>query len=292
MKTGDYRRDYAAYMAALERARYDYHAGSGAPHLRLDALRERYAADLLTRAAIDDLTRAREEIPAQFETERTALAALLRAAQLGYLEECAGEVTNELARCTASARVVWDGATLAPDDAPDALAAEPDATRRRELSARWFDALRACSDLRAARLETLVEAARTLGFDSYFGLLSEVAATPLESLSAGADNFLERTAHVYNANLFEWSVRHLPADFARAPVYADSLFFMRLAHLEQFFSASELGATYDATMRGLGIRVEAQRNVRLEMIENESGRTRAGCFALNPPEDVRLVYRN
>lgn len=292
MKTGDYRRDYAAYTAALERARYDHQTGGVAPHLRPDSLRERYAGDLWTRSAIDELTRAREEIPAQFETERTALAALLRAAQLGHLEERAREVTNELARCTTSARIKWDGENVSPDAAPDALAAETDAARRRELSARWFDALRACTDLRAARLETLDEAARALVGDSYFGFMSEIEATRLESLSAGADNFLERTAPVYNANLFEWSVRHLPADFARAPVYADSLFFMRPAHLEKFFPASELRATYEATMRGLGIRIEGQRNVRLEMIENEIGRASAACFALNAPEDVRLVYRN
>ncbi|HJR06366.1 MAG TPA: hypothetical protein VJ842_03825 [Pyrinomonadaceae bacterium] len=291
MKTGDYRRDRAAYTAALERARYDYHTGV-TPQLRLAPLRDRYA-DLWTRDAVDDLTRAREETPAQFETERTALAALLRAAQLWYMEAHAEEVTNELARCTASAHVEWDGMALSPDEVPDALAAEPDAPRRRELSARWFDALRECSDLRAARLDTLRETARTLGYDSYFSFLSEIEETQLESLSVEADNFLARTAHVYNANLFAWSARHLPAAFARALAYADSLFFMRLAHLDLFFPAGELRATYDATMRGLGIRIEGQHNLRPETIANETGSARtAVCFALNPPEDVRLVYRN
>ena len=103
MKTGDYRRDYAAYSAALERARYDYHAGIE-PELRLAPLRDRYA-DLWTRAAVDDLERALEESPPQFETERVALAALLRAAQSGSVEARAGEVSDELARCKASARV-------------------------------------------------------------------------------------------------------------------------------------------------------------------------------------------
>jgi len=291
MKTGDYRRDHAAYTAAFERARYDYHTGV-APHLRLAPLRDRYA-DLWTRDAIDDLARAREETPTQFETERTALAALLRAAQLGFLEARATEVTNELARCTSSARIMWDGAALSPEDAPDALAAEPDAARRRELSARWFDALHECSDLRAARFDTLNEAARTLDGNSYFGLLSEISGASLENLSAGADNFLARTASRYNAHLFEWSARHLPADFARPPAYADSLFFMRLAHLDDYFPASDLRATYDATMRGLGIHVEAQRNLRLETVTNGVGSVcAAACFAVNPPEDVRLVYRS
>lgn len=297
MKTGDYRRDYAAYAAALERARYDYHAGV-TPELRLRPVQDRYA-DLCTRDAIDDLTRAREETSLQFETERAALAALLRAAQLGYVETQAADVTRELARCHASATVEWNGARLAPDDAPDALALEPDASRRRELSARWFDALRACNDLRAARFDTLREAARALNFNAYFEFLSGVVGeTSLESLSAAADNFLARTASVYNATLFEWSARHLPPETARAPVHADGLFLMRLSHLDPFFPASELRATYEATLADLGIRVGQQHNLSIETTGRNSvettphklERVRAVCYALRPPEDVRLVH--
>ncbi|HEX8129588.1 MAG TPA: hypothetical protein VF527_10850 [Pyrinomonadaceae bacterium] len=289
MKTDDYRRDYAAYSAALERARYDYHTGVE-PELRLAPLRDRYA-DLWTHAAIDDLTRALEETSGQFETERVALAALLGAARSGYVEARAAEVTNELARCKASARVEWDGARLAPDDVPDAIAAETDPARRRELAARWFDALRTCEDLCAARFDTLREGARTLGFDSYFTFLSGIAEAGGESLSAGADDFLGRTAAVYGAKLFEWSARHLPATLARAPVYADSLFLARLMHLDPYFPAAELRNTYEATLGGLGIRAGRQSNLRLETTAAEPGSMRPACLAVKPPEDVRLVYR-
>ncbi len=291
MKTSDYRRDYAAYSATLKRARYDYHTDAR-PHLRLAPIQDRYA-DLWTRSSIDDLTRAREEAATQFEIERTALSALLRAAQLGHLEACSAEASGELAHCTASTRFEWNGAPLAADDAPEALAVEPDAARRRELSARWFDAVRACDDLRAARLDALRETALALGLKSYFGFRSEVAETKIESLCAGADDFLERTARVYNASLFEWATaRQLPATDARAPVYADSLFLTRLSHLDPFFPAGELRATYDATMSGLGIRVGRQLNVRIETAAKTVGKMPVACFALNPPEDVRLVYQD
>ncbi|MDQ1560077.1 MAG: hypothetical protein QOD32_3137 [Pyrinomonadaceae bacterium] len=290
MKTGDYRRDYAAYSAALERDRCDYHTGV-APELRLAPLRDRYA-DLWTRDAIADLTRALEETSSQFETERVALAALLRAAGLGQAEARATEVTDELARCKASARVEWDGARLASDDAPETIAAETDPTRRRELAARWFDTLSQCSDLRAARLDTLREGARAAGHDSYFNLLSGITEAGVESLGAGADDFLERTARVYATKLFEWSARHLPAASARELVYADSLYFARLTHLDPYFPAGKLRSTYDAAMGALGIRVGLQPNVRIETTAVEFGKSRAACFAVNPPEDVRLVYQD
>lgn len=291
MKTGDYRRDYAAYAAALERARYDYHTGT-APELRLAPLEDRYA-DLWTRDSIEDLKRAREEIPTHFETERTALAALLRAAQHGYVEAHAAEVTRELSLCEVSTHFDWDGAKLATNDVPDTLAVESDAARRRELSARWFDALQACHDLRAARFEALGEAARALDFNSYFGFLQSVngEATSVENLSAQGDNFLARTASIYNKTLFAWAARHLPPELARTPVYADSLFLLRLSHLDPFFPAGELRATYDATMQGLGIRSGQQRNVQIETTPHEFASVRAACYALHAPEDVRLVHR-
>jgi hypothetical protein len=291
MKTGDYRRDYAAYAAALERARYDYHTGA-TPELRLAPLQDRYA-DLWTRDSINDLTRARKEISSHFETERVAHAVLLRAAQLGHAEAQAADVTRELALCEASARVVWDGAKLATDEVPYALASEPDALRRRELSARWFDALQACHDLRAVRLDALREAARALDFDSCFGFLSGLAGeSGVEDLRGRAEDFLARTASVYNTALFAWAARHLPPDMARAPVYADSLFLQRLSHLDPFFPATELRATYDATMQGFGIRPGQQSNLHIETTTQEFETLRAACYALHAPEDVRLVHRN
>ena len=289
MKTGDYRREYAAYTAALERARHHYYTGIE-PKLRLAPLRDRYA-DLWTRAAVDDLTRALEETSTQFATERAALAALLSAARLGYAEARAAEVTDELARCCASVRFEWDGRTFAASDGRDVLAAEPDAARGREGAARWFDALLACDDLRAARLDALGEAARTLGLDSYFDLLSGLdGERGGESLIAGAAAFLEHTARPYQANVSAWSVRHLPADLAPAPAYADSLRLEQLPHLEGYFHEGYLRATYEATMRGLGIRPAQQPNLRVEAVSDELESAPARCYALDPPGDVRLVY--
>jgi hypothetical protein len=289
MKTDDYRREYAAYSAALERARYDYHTGVEA-ELRLAPLRDRYA-DLWTRTAIDDLARAVEDTSSQFETERTALAALLRAAQLGHAEASAAEVTGELARCCASVSFEWNGRTFAARDGRGMLAAGRDAVRGRELAARWFDSLLACDDLRAARLHALREAARSLGFDSYFDLSSGFGAeTGGESLRAGAADFLEQTARAYKANLSAWAARHLPVDFARAPAYSDAFHLEQLPHLEGYFHEGYLRSTYEATMRDLGIRPGQQPNLRVEATSDELRRTPARCFALNPPEDVRLVY--
>lgn len=287
MNPGDYRREYAAYCAALARAQYDQHTGR-APHTQLDLLRERYA-DLWTPDNIAALERARRDTPAQFETERAALRRLLYAARLGYTSERARETTNELLRCETAQRIAWAGARVAADDVPDLLAHEPDAARRRELAARWFETLRACDDLRAARLAVLDESADELDCASYLALLHAAAQADETSLTNAAGALLTRTSESYHAHLRAWATRQLPPQYARTPDYADSLVFARLAHLDRFFATSELPATYRATCAALGIRVEQQPNLRVECETNATRTVAAACIALAPPDDVRLV---
>ncbi|MFL6210181.1 MAG: hypothetical protein ACJ74W_15100 [Pyrinomonadaceae bacterium] len=282
MNPGDYRREYAAYSAALARAHYEYHTGR-TTELRLSPLRDRYD-DLWTRAAVADLERAHRDTPTQFETERTARQRLLAVARLGYAELSAREVTDELRRCERAAHVEWMGTRRPAADAPELIACEPDATNRRELSARWLDAGAACADLRAARLVALRAANVALDLAR-----DEADKANEATLTAQAATLLARTETVYDARLHEWAALHLPPQYARAPVFADGLFFARLAWLDQFFPLAEWPAGYNAALAGLGIRVAQQLNLRVEWPTQSTRPIAATYFGLEPPADVRLV---
>ncbi|MDT7602783.1 MAG: hypothetical protein QOF61_780 [Acidobacteriota bacterium] len=287
METSRYRREYAAYRSACEVARYESGAGASS-EAQVDRIRERYA-ELWTRDAVMELARARDETPATFETERAALSALANAARLAYAEAHAREVTDELSRCEIASCVAWGGERLGLRGIAARLAAESDAARRRELGARWLDAVRPCDDLRAARLERLRDAARELDFDSYGALLAAATNTDTVKLSASARVVLERTAAVYESLVAAWAARHVPLDIGRGLDFADEAFFARLTHLDQFFPPGAARTTYEAAMRGLGVRIGLQENLRVEeSAEVEAGGAR--CFGVRPPEDVRLVF--
>src|ERR1044072_7998831 len=107
MHPSDYRRDYAAYSAAAERARFEHHAGLS-PHLELRPAEERYA-DLWTRESVEPRPPLFKETPTQFEREPAGLRALAGAAALKYAERRAREVSEELKRCVESGSFEWDG---------------------------------------------------------------------------------------------------------------------------------------------------------------------------------------
>lgn len=287
MNPSDYRRDYAAYRSRVERARFEHHAGLEA-RLDLRATEERYA-DLWTREAVADLRRAFDEAPAQFETERAGLGALLGAAVVRHVERSAREVSEELRRCEESAGFEWDGARVTAAGAARLAAVESDAARRRNLTRRRLDALGACEDLRAARLEALGGAARALGFEGRRALYESFTGAGLESLAAAAEGFLRRTEAAYMSRLAEWSARELGPAAARGPEYADLAFFERAAGTEARFPARDFRALYAATLEGLGARLESRPGLRVDEAPRPGKGDETACFAVAVPEDVRLV---
>jgi hypothetical protein len=287
MNPSDYRRDYQAYCSAVERARFERHAGLSA-HLDLRPIEERYA-DLWTRETVEDLRRAFEESHTQFETERAGLRALAGAAEVRHAEGSAREITEELRRCAESVGVEWDGARVASASVPHLLAAEHAAARRRELTRRWFDAVRACDDLRASRLETLGMTAHARGFDGRRALYESFTGASLESMAAAANDFLRRTEAAYMSRLAQWAARELPVGEARAPDYADRLFFEHGAGTEARFPAKDSRGLYVGTLAGLGVRVEAQQNLQIDEAARPGKHADSACFAVEPPADVRFV---
>ncbi|HEX8352687.1 MAG TPA: hypothetical protein VF611_07305 [Pyrinomonadaceae bacterium] len=285
MNPGDYRRDYAAYRSAVELARFEHHAGLTAA-LDLRPAAERYA-DLLTRDSFTDLRRAFDETPPEFETERAGLRALAGAAAVGHAEVRAREVSEELGRCAEAGAFDWGGGRVKASESTRLLAAEADAARRVELTRRWLDAVRACDDLRAARLEALGEAARSLGFDGRRALYEEFTGASLGALAASAEAFLRRTEAVYMTGLSAWAARALPQ--GRVPEYADRFFFERAAGTEARFPARDFRDLYAATLAGLDVRAGSRPNLRVDEEPRAGKFADTACFAVGPPGDVRLV---
>jgi hypothetical protein len=287
MDVSQYRREFAAYSSALERAYYQYRAGFDA-ELSVEPVYDRYG-DLFTRDAIGRLHEAEKSTPAHLETERAGLHALWGAASIGFLDAQAKELLDEIALCESAARVQWDGESLPAHSVAKLVANEPQAARRHELYARWLDAVSSCDDLRAARFESLHESARTLGSASYRALFTEIVGTDYEELARGAEGFLARTESTYLHALARATARDLP-DVPRDDLQqADYLFFQRIPSLDKFFPAEEVLPTYSTAMRELGIRVEQQQNIHIDDAVRPLKHPRAACFRINPPDDVRLL---
>jgi hypothetical protein len=287
MNIGDYRGEFAAFSSAIELAHYRHRAGFE-PKLEAEPIYERYG-DLFTRDAIEGLKSALSETPDSQETERAGLRSLLGMARIGFLEANAKELTDEYAQCQSVAHVDWEGERISLHGVPKVVANEPEARRRRELKARWVDALSACNDIRAARFESLHESARALGFDSYRALYEEITGTDFAALASKTDAFLARTESAYLSAMRRATTRDLPGVPFEGLDYSDYLFLQRMSRLDPFFPAAGVLETYKAAMLSLGIRVEQQQNIHIDAEVRPTKNPRAACFRINAPDDVRLL---
>ncbi|HYH86963.1 MAG TPA: hypothetical protein VEX60_16030 [Pyrinomonadaceae bacterium] len=287
MNPSDYRRDYAAYHSAAERERLKRHAGLGNPS-DLHEIEERYA-DLWTREAVADLRRAHEAAPAHFETERAGLRALIGSARIKYAEARARELTEELRSCEASSRFEWNGAKVSTDEARDLLAGERDAARRRELARCLLDKVRACDDLRAERLDAIEEATGAFGQGGGRALYESYTGIDVETLAAASVAFLGRTESRFMSQLARWAARELPTGEGSGPDYADQFFFERAASFDARFPARDFRAAYEGTLAGLGVCAASQKNLHVDDERRASKGALTACFAVEPPQDVRLV---
>lgn len=286
MKVSEYRREYAKFCAAREREKFYRHLGL-APRPRAESPFVIFA-DLFSLEAIENLKTELNDASAQFETEREAVRALLSAARLVRTRIEGEEAREEIVRCEEAARFAWDGEMVSAHAGAKFVAEESAPARRREIAARWLDAIQSCDDSRATRAAIFRATARSLGFNDYLALRLDASRAHLDTLVRLAREFLERTATLYRAHLAEWAAGESLSSTPGELTYADSLFFKRAAQMDARFRRSDLRALYAAAMRDLGIRADQQPNVQIDDVSS-SGETVSKCFGIKPPEEVRLV---
>lgn len=283
-----YRRDYAEFNAAVLREHYRFDSGQKAT-LDLAPIYERFG-DLFARDAIDKLKQQLDETSAHFETERAGLSHLLTFAVEQFLENAARELTEAVSAFEAAATIELAGRRLTFQEAAVAIATERDRAARLAINNRRLAIIAAANDLRAERLAKLHEAARSLGYESYTNLFEQLRHLDYKSLAQAAAGLLERTESLYVARLSETLRRDLGISVEEAD-RSDYLHLIRLTHHDARFPASRLMEVYRQTMAGLGIDIDAQRNIAIDSAVRPQKRLRPHCVPIAVPDEIKLVIR-
>jgi hypothetical protein len=270
-----------AYRARLEAMSADFveeeycHFAGLKPTLELAAVDEEYA-ELFTLEAYQGLV------------EASAPAELLRAAAEGYLGTAARPLTDRASGLENELAVPLDGETVPFRAVPPRIANEPDARRRRALHAgrcelTEHELLPILAEAEAVRRERV----RDLGAPD-FRTLAGSLGPDLDRLLAQTRPVLAETEGLYDRELD----RALRARVGRPLEQAgpqDVARLWRAPEFDTWFPADRALPALRATLLGLGIDLDRQPNLHLDLEPRPGKLARAFCAPILVPDRVMLV---
>ena len=257
-----------------------YRTGAGLkPILELAPIFDRHA----------DLFRE-DEVRARLAERETADARYLASFAVdGYLEREVTGLTEEITNAELAATIAWDGDHVPYQQVPILLMNDEDRLRRSELARRYYATLAEANPKRTRRLNKLHALTHSLGFAGYIEAHDELRALDLRHLAEQMTWVLDVTEPTFERELgARLAASGVPRDEAAtwdvAPI-------IRAKEFDALFAPERMVPALRQTLAGMGIDLDAQRNVLLDTEARPLKAPRAFCSPIYVPQDVRLVMR-
>lgn len=271
-----YERDAEAFVSAITREYYLADAGHK-EQLEIAPLYEQYGwlfeRDTV-RGLLANRTDGRSLHLAEFGAEN-------------YLDNTVKSLTEEITNAMLAATVDWDGQPITYRSATVVMANEPDLARRHDLFRRILQRTVEFHPKLRERLGLWYQGARDLGYPDYVALWNDLSRLDLEGLAAQTDRLLGRTASGYYSRL-ERSLEAIGVPRAQANT-ADTARLFRGTQYDALFPKEELVPALRRTLAGMGIDMDRQANLHLDIESRPLKSPRAFCAPIQVPDEVMLV---
>jgi hypothetical protein len=280
-----YRTDAEAFTAELMLEYYRHYAGLQEA-FEIEAVYERHG-ELFSRGAVETLRElAHNGADGDEARSRRALFAF---AVEGHLGQATKDLDAQIARRETELQIEVDGMPIGFRESAVVQQNEPDAERRARIETARLEATeRELTPLHREAVERSHALARELGWPSYRAMCEEAQGIDLDALAGQTAAFAAATDTSYGeivdpalraavgVGLDEWRRSDLP-------------WFFRAQIADPHFSADRLMPSFRETMAGLGIALDDQDNVVLDVEARPQKSPRAFCAPVRVPSEVYLV---
>jgi hypothetical protein len=275
-----YRAEADRFIAALDEEFYLHYAGLK-DRLELEPIYERH--DELT-----SLERA-QALGAAVDGDR-GVRELWHFACEGYLGKLTREHAERQAAVEAELEVTVDGETIPFRMLRPTMANEPDRARRERLDRVMWEATEEhLNPIYLESLEVVRNALPALGVSDYVEL-HERFGFRLRELAAQCRAFLDSTEQLYEQTVDRAARELLGLGLAETQRW-DLQRMIRSPQWDVGFPADKMVPALKATLSDLGIDLERQENVHLDIEQRPQKSPRAFCSAIEIPDKVMLVIQ-
>ncbi len=268
-------RDELEEMTAATVTEYYEHNSGRKPTMEMARIYERYGHLTTLESAVE---LAEMEAPAELQ----------RFAAEAFIGDGTSQLTDDVSNREASLTVPFDGADIPYREVQPRLLNEPDHAQRRELHRRRCEVTQ-------AELNPLLEAValrereltEQLGARTVLELYERFGFDPV-GLRPATDAFLEATESLYRREL-ERQLRDRMGMAVEEAGRADLGRLFRAPEFDAAFPRDRAVPALRATLAGLGIDIDRQGNIELDIDPRRGKQPRAFCAPIRVPDRVVLV---
>lgn len=278
------RRDIEAFVKAMDTEAYEHGAGLK-DEMNSAAIYEKFS-QLFTREMVDGIASRRQDAQGDEGRRLRYLHALVTSEFLGNAVK---EVSDEKSTWEATKVLDVNGEAVPYRMAPILMANEEDRERRTAIQEASDEAKKEINPKLSERTQTLHRLAREVGAKDYLHLYQDLKGLDLGHLRSSMDDLLSRTAGSYREAMAQ-RLEPLGLDLKEAEKH-DIAHIMRAKAFDGGFTAEGSVPTLQKTLRALGIDLETQKNIILDIEAREKKSPRAFCAPLDVPAKIYLVTK-
>lgn len=207
-----------------------------------------------------------------------------------YISKQNAPLSDRASNIEATATVMVEGKSIPYRQVNGMISNEKDQRRRGKLYAALDPVLDSLNVVHREIEANNQRLARDLGFPSYNTMAEELKGFPLADFKDVCERVLAETESTYVLLLNEIVQKQLKLkreNFHRydvAPIFRSERF-------DKYFKGDSMLAVVKQVYQGLGINIDAQRNLKIDAENRPAKNPRAVCYAIDVPNDVRLSIK-
>jgi hypothetical protein len=240
--------------------------------------------ELYSRETLDYVRRL-ENGAAGSDKRRTLLADIFTG---NFISDKLKEDSEKLVNAEGEAEVEVDGEKYPYRSMPVLLANEANTDRRRRMNDAYIEVLASLNPLRADISRRVLELVRQLGYSSIIEYCEQLKGMRIYPLREQLGRFLDETEELYLERLDRYSTELIGMGRDELDS-ADIGYLLRASRFDEFFPADRMVGALRKTLAGMGIDLDGQDNVTLDLEVRPKKSPRAFCIGIDVPRDVRLV---
>ncbi len=275
------RKDAEAFTKEIEEEYYQ-NLGGFKDELNISSIYDKYA-HLFTRDVVDFLRKLRDGAEGEEKRQNSMLYAFIAGEYIGNLTK---ELDERYMTEDAKATVKIDGKDV-PYRQVSIMISNEDSREKRSMMDDLTDPIvERHNEILKERMLKLHDLAEELGYGNYIEMIEDLKGFKIRPVKDMMESFLRETEKVYvdtmNEALEKWGITVHEAE------RHDVSYMFRAKEFDRYFPKDGVVDNWKATMRGIGIDPDSQKNVILDTEERPKKYPRAFTMPLDVPDKVIL----